>query len=405
MEKTSTTSAKEIRKAVSKKVNEYLDKKSATKVSKLNRCPTCKDHGTPVATTPPGPIKTHTDREKATATNGVTVNKSEDALLLNTGLSATGQKMESGSGRDGSWKVAIGTDEGASSASYWIDGQVITSHIWTESPYENANWISYNNDAIHPRPASADTNANVYFKNTFNIGSAVDESKFNLTMEYYADNSIYEIYVNGVAQSTHYPNFLPQNALAPYEHDAYSSEDKEAKITLGKDWKTGANEVIIHLKSSLNKLGFLASFTAKCVPVKMPTYTPTIDIHWGDSQCDCLESCDYEVMYLTICNPYTDITFKDFSIGFLQVCDANDNPVELLPDGKPSIQLIPKGPHCFGDIEPGACVSREFMIITKGAKKGKYKLKLAGLGYELYFDATGSSSPDQNCFELEICPG
>jgi hypothetical protein len=102
-----------------------------------------------------------------------------------------------------------------------------------------------------------------------------------------------------------------------------------------------------------------------CSSVPSPEIKPCISIKWGDSDCDCIETDDYEVLCITVCNCYTNVTFANFSIGMLEVVDANGQPVPLLPDGSPSVQLLPMGPFCFGDIGPcypnqTNCVSREF---------------------------------------------
>ena len=136
-----------------------------------------------------------------------------------------------------------------------------------------------------------------------------------------------------------------------------------------------------------------------CRKVKFPDLKPCISIKWGDSECDCIESSDYEVMTLTVCNCYQNVTFNNFKISMLEVLDSNGNPVPILPDGTPSVKLHPVGIYCFGNIAPCTCVSREFVLINEGAKAGKYKIVLKGI----CFDVIKAYAEKEDCFEFEIC--
>ena len=136
-----------------------------------------------------------------------------------------------------------------------------------------------------------------------------------------------------------------------------------------------------------------------CKEIKLPEIKPCINIKWGDSKCDCLESSDFEVMTLTVCNCYTNVRFQDFKIACLEVVDAKGKPVPVLPNGTPSIKLHPVGVHCFGDIEPCSCVTREFVILNEGAKEGKYKLNLKGI----CLDVAIANHIESEGFEFTIC--
>lgn len=140
-----------------------------------------------------------------------------------------------------------------------------------------------------------------------------------------------------------------------------------------------------------------------CKHVEKPELKPCISISWGDSECDCLESNDLEVFCLTICNCTSNITFRDLTIGCISVTDINGKPIPTLPDGTPSVQIIPKGPHCFGDIPPckkgeKSCISRQFVLLTKGAVNGEYKIKVESICYDLSF-----SYNEEACYKLKIC--
>jgi hypothetical protein len=135
-----------------------------------------------------------------------------------------------------------------------------------------------------------------------------------------------------------------------------------------------------------------------CEPVALPELKPCISIRWGASDCDGIESDDVEIMCITICNCHSNISFSNLSIASLTVVDANGNDVPLLPDGTPSVQLVPVGPYNFGKIEPCSCVSREFVFRSRGAISGPYHIKLAGICYDvcLHYDM-------EDCFVLNMC--
>jgi hypothetical protein len=140
-----------------------------------------------------------------------------------------------------------------------------------------------------------------------------------------------------------------------------------------------------------------------CKVVPKPDLKPCISISWGDSDCDCAETDDFEVMHITVCNCYSNVTFSNFSIGYIYVTDENGQNVASLPSGSPSVQALPIGPYCFGDIGPCAndkpsCKSRQFVLSTRGAKPGKYRVVLGAVCYDVAFHYDSSA-----CFELTLC--
>ncbi|MEA3011595.1 MAG: hypothetical protein QOD42_140 [Sphingomonadales bacterium] len=136
----------------------------------------------------------------------------------------------------------------------------------------------------------------------------------------------------------------------------------------------------------------------QCQPLPIPEIRPQTYITWGNSKCDCIEGDDTEIMYLTVCNPYSNLTLSNLTVYELAVVDANGNPVPNLPDGTPSIQLVPIGPYCFDDIAPCTCVSREFVLRLRGAPGGKYEIRVEGI----CFDACFHGDTDA-CFGFEVC--
>lgn len=146
-----------------------------------------------------------------------------------------------------------------------------------------------------------------------------------------------------------------------------------------------------------------AACVARCVEARIPQLQPCVSIRWGDSRCDCMETDDTEVLCITVCNCYSNVTLSDLSIGYVFVTDANGNAVPTLPDGTPSVEVRPLGPICFGDIppcrdgEPG-CVSREVVLLARGARAGSYRVQVGAI----CFSATFAYQTDE-CFRLELC--
>ncbi|AFL82014.1 hypothetical protein Aeqsu_2559 [Aequorivita sublithincola DSM 14238] len=136
----------------------------------------------------------------------------------------------------------------------------------------------------------------------------------------------------------------------------------------------------------------------RCKEADLSKIEPCISIKWGDSDCDCIESSDYEVMTITVCNCFTNLKFSNFKISMIEVLDTDGNAVPTLPNGTPSVKIHPIGVYCFGDIEPCSCVSREFVIINEGAKEGKYQIKLRGVCFGIT-----KMEETEACFSFTIC--
>lgn len=335
--------------------------------------------------------------------NWPVINSPMDANLLNTAYDGANGKLDPTNLNNGQtdlhWEVGIGTNSGPASVAIWIPAFVskcLSTNTWVDSP-SNANWISYYKDSVH----SSD-NLELYFCYSFYLNTAIDPSQFSLDMDFYADNSVHEIYINNIPQSYHLPQKLPQTQSNEYEHIGYKGD--VTKVTLANDWKPCENKIVVHVKSNPGFVGFLAQFAInRCYEAKFPTLTPTINISWGDSNCDCIETDDTEIMCITVCNGYSNAIFKNFVISKITVVDENGGSVPILPDGTPSVGLHPIGPYCFGDIaacspDGNNCVSREFVLINRGAKAGKYKILIEGICFEVC-----NRYSLNDCFEYNAC--
>lgn len=142
---------------------------------------------------------------------------------------------------------------------------------------------------------------------------------------------------------------------------------------------------------------------SECEEAKLPKMEPCISIRWGNSKCDCFETDDTEIVYISVCNCYSNIAFSNLHISYLVITMEDGSAVPTLPDGTPSVQIVPLGPICFGDIAPcredeDNCVTRQAVVRSRGAKGGRYKIRLVGICYEIRI-----AQLQNECFILDLC--
>ena len=119
----------------------------------------------------------------------------------------------------------------------------------------------------------------------------------------------------------------------------------------------------------------------RCHTIEQPKIVPCLHLRWGDGPQDHLETDDTEVLCITVCNPYSNVTLKNFTLQLI-VTTASGGAIPNQADGTPSVMIKPQFNICFDDIPPctpqGAnsksCVSREFVMINRGAVAGQYKV-------------------------------
>jgi hypothetical protein len=118
----------------------------------------------------------------------------------------------------------------------------------------------------------------------------------------------------------------------------------------------------------------------ECQTVEAPKIVPCLRLRWGDGPQDHLETDDTEVLCITVCNPYSNVVLKNFNLQ-LVVTTATGAAVPNQADGTPSVMIKPQFNICFDDIpacdpqKPNqSCVSREVVLIDRGAVPGQYKV-------------------------------
>ena len=127
-----------------------------------------------------------------------------------------------------------------------------------------------------------------------------------------------------------------------------------------------------------------ASSVEVCQTADEPSVVPCVRLRWGDGPNDNIETSDSEILCITVCNPYSNVTLKDFTLS-LVLSAPGGGAVPTLPDGTPSVVIKPDYLICFGDIPPcdlnnpeqSSCVSREVVLISCGAVEGRYPILVA----------------------------
>lgn len=141
-----------------------------------------------------------------------------------------------------------------------------------------------------------------------------------------------------------------------------------------------------------------------CRQVDVPKIRPCFRLMWGDGPDDRIETDDVELMCLTAVNPYSNVTLKNLNVLITLVTEEDGTRVADLPDRTASVYTKPLYLMCFGDIPPCnpeepesvSSVSREIVLVSRGAKEGKYLLNI-GYCYSIEFTLL-----DLDWFEIEL---
>jgi hypothetical protein len=147
-----------------------------------------------------------------------------------------------------------------------------------------------------------------------------------------------------------------------------------------------------------------ASQDGGCGPVEIPPIKPCFEIKWGDGPEDRIETDDVELLCITAINPYSNVTIKNLIAIITMVTTSDNNVVPFLPDGTPSVMVKPTYLLYFGDVPPCDVskpeeltkVSRELVLISRGAKEGKYLINVA------YCYSVEFTLGDVEKFEIEL---
>ncbi len=229
----------------------------------------------------------------------------------------------------------------------------------------------------------------LYITDTGMLGNAVQPTHKQLAIDQAVSNDVTVFIHNSGANSADKP--------------AIYAEFEELATTTGGTASLGTAAAIPLYETMLEQAVCNCGGGGGCEELEMLGATPCVSVRWGDSPCDAFETDDLEKLYITVSNCYGNISFSNLTIGSVTITDAADVPVAALPDGTPSVDILPTGPIAFGEVPscvdgvPGA-VTREFSIHTRGAIEGDYKIKLSNLCYGI-----NTSYSMETCFGVKLC--
>lgn len=233
-------------------------------------------------TAPVGSPDADTNNNRATDTdtqfplppaNIANLSCSSDPNLFNTAYDGAGGRLPSGA--DTYWQVAFTTSPasnntgtppaGLSYGPATVVSDAATVGAWGGQKYANAAWVSHAANAAHADFADA------YYRYQFNLGPGMDPAVFRLAVDWFSDNRVYRIYVNGVDQGV---------------VDSGNGWTGASSGTLIGPWQSGANEIIVHAQSdpnAPNTQGVTAQFTPQplCAPATLSLNKTTAFVAGG----------------------------------------------------------------------------------------------------------------------------
>ncbi|WP_374900932.1 DUF7507 domain-containing protein, partial [Brucella endophytica] len=185
-----------------------------------------------------------------------TISCSTTGAYFNTAFNGSGGMKASGS--DDYWQVALtaaNVTTPPATLSYGAATVVSAPPAnYIKSPFGNANWIAHQANGGHTG------NVDVFYRYQFNLDPGVDPKSLALAMNYYSDNSVYQVWVNGVAQNIR----SRYGSADPYFYAGFAANGVASGI-LNKDWKTGLNTIIVHVKSGPGAQAFMAQITSDSI--------------------------------------------------------------------------------------------------------------------------------------------
>ncbi|WP_165972843.1 DUF7507 domain-containing protein [Martelella mediterranea] len=204
-----------------------------------------------------------------------TISCSTDANLFNTGFNpSTGGNLTTG--QDRNWEVSTlqpAYYEGRlPPALSYRPATVVDSpsNQWTSK--RNASWISLSNTGHQGPPNESNkrtTYRDLFFRYQFKLDPQVDLNSIRLDMDFYADDGIYQVWVNKTPQGVRSQHITPDYARPSmytdpsddyYWANSYKPGNQEAGA-LSSGFQSGLNEIVVQIKSQAEHVGLQAHFT------------------------------------------------------------------------------------------------------------------------------------------------
>ena len=186
------------------------------------------------------------------------------ASAFNTGTNGIGGVLGGGDD-DINWQVSIGSIIGPYTPAV-VMGIIPGSYF--PSPWPDCNWISHDSAGEHYTDTSFYYRIQFYLPCFNSCGASFSDSgTYCLSMDFYADNSVDEVYINDIPQSYH---LIGVPAADPYGSGEFVSGGG-LSFSLCSGWQPGLNVLIIKVSSSPGNEGFLAQQSTTLTATNDPT--------------------------------------------------------------------------------------------------------------------------------------
>ncbi|WP_232516691.1 autotransporter-associated beta strand repeat-containing protein [Thauera sinica] len=178
--------------------------------------------------------------------------------------------------RDTYWEVSREMETSASfdpPTGGWDDGYVVSQvhPAWTVSPYGNADWISHSADAVvGGTPESPDGRRNYWYRYRFNLDGALDPSQFYMKLNFFADDGVGMVYVNGVEQPN--SSYYDVENIGDPANQNYAP-GSGAYLILDRNWQTGLNEILVRIVDRHSVSAFLVQYDGQSSTICTTTVT------------------------------------------------------------------------------------------------------------------------------------
>ncbi|HEY0201685.1 MAG TPA: hypothetical protein VGC24_08335 [Burkholderiaceae bacterium] len=195
-----------------------------------------------------------------------TITCTTDPSIFNTAYNGSDGVLPVGS-TDAHWEASF------SPAGPWTPATIQTPNgAWVTSPYGNAGWIN------QPSPPSFSP---VYYRYQFNLGPLVNPAALALQMDFYVDDQMQTVSINGTVVQ----NYV--DATHPNGQGGFSSGGQLSE-TLNSNWQSGANELILKTYNITQPSGLLvqmriedaAGLCRTDIPQTLSTAPVPVDARW-----------------------------------------------------------------------------------------------------------------------------
>lgn len=109
-----------------------------------------------------------------------------------------------------------------------------------------------------------------------------------------------------------------------------------------------------------------------CSTLDLPNLEPCFYLHWGDSSKDQMETHDDEILYITACNPYSNLRFRGLIITNITIVPKGSTGTNTPTNN--TIQLVPNRLVRFGDLCECTCTSQALYLSIQNAKPQDYEI-------------------------------